>query len=66
MKILTLNQAIDLIYNCHDIDAFPKVKELKHKLSILKIEYGGNMKIENSEVVAEIIKSVEENPKNKK
>lgn len=63
---MTINQSLDLIYNYHDIDAFPKVKELRHKLSLLKIEYGGNMKISNPETVKEIIKSVEENPKNKK
>lgn len=63
---MTINQSLDLIYNYHDIDAFPDVKALRKKLSILKMEYGGNMKIENSDLIKNIIKSVEENPKNKK
>ena len=63
---LTLNQGLDLIYNYHDIDAFPSVKSLRGKLSRLKIKYGGNTFIENKDIVLKIIKSVEENPKNKK
>lgn len=63
---MTINQALDLIYNYHDIDQFPDVKKLRTKLSKLKIKHGGNTFIENEAVVAEIIKSVEKNPKNKK
>ncbi len=63
---MTINQALDLIYNYRDIDKFPDVKKLRKKLSLLKIEHGGNMQIENSDMVKQIIKSVEENPKNKK
>ena len=63
---LSLNQALDLLYNYHNIDDFPEVKALRHKLSILKIKHWGNTKIENAEQVAEIIKSVEKNPKNKR
>ena len=63
---LTINQALDLIYNYRNIDAFPDVKALRNKLSILKIKHGGNTLIENTETVAEIINSVENNPKNKR
>lgn len=62
---MTINQALDLIYNYKDIDQFPNVKNLRRKLSELKIKHGGNMQIENVDTVAEIIKSVEQNPKNK-
>ena len=63
---MTINQAIDLIYNYHDIDKFPEVKELRSKLSKLKLKHGGNMQIENPELISGIVKSVQENPKNKK
>lgn len=63
---MTINQALDKIYDYHDIDAFPEVKALRTKLSRLKIKHGGNMQIENADTVAEILKSIKENPKNKK
>jgi hypothetical protein len=62
---MTINQAIDLIYNYSNIDQFPKVKDLRHKLSLLKMKHGGNTQIENPELISGVIKSVEENPKNK-
>ena len=63
---MTLNQGIDLIYNYRNIDEYPEVKILRKKLSLLKMKHGGNMQIESPELVNEVLKSVENNPKNKK
>jgi len=65
-SFMTLNQALDLIYNYRNIDEYPEVKNLRRKLSLLKMKHGGNMKIENPELINEVVKSVESNPKNKK
>ena len=65
-SFMTLNQALDLIYNYRNIDEYPEVKNLRRKLSLLKMKHGGNMKIENPELINEVVKSVENNPKNKK
>lgn len=62
---MTINQALDLIYNYHDIDAFPHVKKLRRKLSELKIKHGGNTFIENPDYVDKVLQSVAENPKNR-
>ena len=63
---LTINQGLDLLYNYHNIDAFPEVKELRTKLSKFKFLHGRNTFITNPEIIHKIVKAIEDNPKNKK
>jgi hypothetical protein len=63
---MTINQALDQIfvsYQKKDLSKYPAIQLLKQHLIELKINYGGNTKVENETEVKNTIKHGSSNPK---
>lgn len=62
---MTINQALDLIFDSYkkkDVNQYPAIQTLKQHLIELKINWGGNTRVENESEVKNTIKYGSSNP----